>query len=729
MVMAEDIGNMVADETDEATATPSDDRIAPTVTNLVKTIQKRISDDKKHSAKAFDRMRRDMHVARIGATPDWPEDFYTANIAGRHVKMKTASLYAKNPKAIAKRRETLDFKVWDESPQSLQTAMQTIMMAQQLMQGLQVDPETGQPRLDRADVQTQQAIQAFETAQATVEDYQQGMTRREQLQKIGKTLEILFAQAMREQKPVDFKTGMKQLVRRASTTGVGYIEIGFQREYGPRPGMMEKLADFRARLDHLRVLSENIADTEDPIDPDDPEIAELEYSIQSMQQEAEIIVREGLIIDFPQSTKVIPDKLCRALVGFIGARHLTIEYMYTPDQVREVFGVDLDGKYKGYKEDGKLSSESSGANYVEDDEESHWVETESGTGICCVWKHYDKASGLTYYLCDGYDQFLREPAAPDVFVEDFWPVYALTFNEVEDEKNLFPPSDVSLICDQQMEYNRARQGAREHRDAARPRWAYQNGMIEDDDLERLQKAKPFDAISMNLPQGGSLQDVLMAIQVPGVDPNLYQTSEIFSDIQLTVGASEAHFGGVAKATATESAIAAGSVASADSASVDDLDGFLTRVARASGQVLLREMSEEQVMKIAGVGAVWPEMSLEDIANEVFLEVEAGSTGKPNQAVEINNWKYMLPFLMQMPGINPAWLARETLRRLDDNADLTEALAENIPSIMAQNRIAQMSTGDPQSDPNAQEAEGSDNQERPQEGQQGSDPAFGSNQTG
>jgi hypothetical protein len=50
------------------------------------------------------------------------------------------------------------------------------------------------------------------------------------------------------------------------------------------------------------------------------------------------------------------------------------------------------------------------------------------------------------------------------------------------------------------------------------------------------------------------------------------------------------------------------------------------------------MSEEQVKAIVGPGAVWPHLTLADIADEIFLEVEAGSTGKPNQAVEINNWK-------------------------------------------------------------------------------------------
>jgi len=123
------------------------------------------------------------------------------------------------------------------------------------------------------------------------------------------------------------------------------------------------------------------------------------------------------------------------------------------------------------------------------------------------------------------------------------------------------------------------------------------------------------------------------------------------------------------------------------------------------------------------------MTLSQIADEIFLEVEAGSTGKPNQAVEINNWKQMLPFLIQMPNISPNWLARETVRRLDDNADLTEALSADMPSIMAQNQMKQISTGNAATDPNAQGPQGAANGPKDAGQQAGSGPAFGSNQTG
>lgn len=738
--MATDIDEPTYEATDTVSADTAE-RPQPEQTesekNLVKQIQKKIKADKDFHAPAFKKMRQDMFMARTGRTEEYSEGNYVANLAGRHVKQKTAALYAKNPKAVARRRETLDFAVWDENPDSLMLAFQTIqqgMLAVQMAaQQPMIDPMTGQPVIDEMGmpVPAQPELPpGFMEAQALMEDFTQGMERRKLTGKIGKTLEILFSHSLREQKPVDFKTGMKALVRRACTTGVGYIELGVQREYGPRPGLSEQLADSRQRLEHLRRLTEEAIEGE--IDENDAEAAELQRSIASLQSEEEIVLREGLVFDYPQSTKVIPDMMTRQLTGFIGARHLTIEYLFTVDEVTEMFPDAALGKnYTSYTPDGKMYGGEAQAELPFDDEgDDNGAErsTDKGDGLVCVYKHYDKPSGLVYYLAEGHHAFLQEPAAPDVFVEDFWPVYALTFNAVESEKELFPPSDVALLMPMQTEYNRSRQGMREHRQAARPRWGYARGRLSDTDIEKLQSATAFDVIGLDIDGQTKLADVLEQLPVPGVDPNLYGTDQYFTDVQFVVGSSEAQFGGVAKATATESAIAANSSAASDGSSVDDLDAFLTVVSRAGGQILLKEMSPERVSEIVGPGAVWPEMTLAEIADELYLEVEAGSSGKPNQAIEVNNWQQMLPFLIQMPGINPMWLAKETIRRLDDRLDLTEAIAAGMPSIVMQNGMSQVGTGDPATDPNAQGGQGANNGPAgPAEQQPGSEPAFGSNQ--
>lgn len=670
---------------------------------LVSKLRDRITGDRKFHASAFKKMKEDMQIARRGAPKAWPENSYVANITGRHINRKTAALYAKNPKAVARRPEKMDFVVWDETEQSLMTALQTMQMAQQ---GL----AAGAPMDMNVMVQMQQA-------QELLSDYQQGMERRAMTEKIGKTLEILFHHFTREQAPLDFKSSMKKLVRRAATTCVGYIMLGFQREYEKDQNVTTRIADFRHRLDKIVHMSEEVEEEENSED-NEATRRELELSLKALEQETYVLIREGLTFDFLKSTAVIPDKLCTSLEGFIGARWLTVERMHTHDEVERKFGIKLGSDCKVYRDDGSVYDENMDTKDDDADPED----------MACVWQHFDKETGVVYVLCDGYPGLLRDAGKPDVYVDDFWPIYALTFNEVEDDKNLFPPSDVQLMLDMQNEYNRSRQGKREHRQAARPRFLSRKGALDDESKMLLAAAKPFDVVEVNPLDGTTdVSDLVRAMDIPGVDPNLYDTNEIFQDIQLTVGSSEAQFGMASGATATESSIAQSSLDASTDSNVDDLDGFLTRVARAAGQILLKEMSPEMVKEIAGPGAVWPQLTLEQIASELFLEIEAGSSGKPNQTQELRNWERMLPYLMQMPNIAPTWLAREALRRLDDRLDLTEAITENIPSIMALNGIQQAAANNPTGDPAAQGGEGASNAPAPPAGPTGTDDPGGNNQ--
>src|SRR3546814_7077290 len=77
------------------------------------------------------------------------------------------------------------------------------------------------------------------------------------------------------------------------------------------------------------------------------------------------------------------------------------------------------------------------------------------------------------------------------------------------------------------------------------------------------------------------------------------------------GSKEANLGGAAGATATESSIAEGSRISSLESNTDDLDELLTTLARATGQLMLMELSVEKVIEIVGPGAAWPNLDRED----------------------------------------------------------------------------------------------------------------------
>ena len=128
--------------------------------------------------------------------------------------------------------------------------------------------------------------------------------------------------------------------------------------------------------------------------------------------------------------------------------------------------------------------------------------------------------------------------------------------------------------------------------------------------------------------------------------------------------------------------------------VDDLDDLLTHLAKYGGQLLFSNVAEETVKRIVGPGAVWPDLTRQQIAEEVWLEIEAGSSGNPNQAQQIANAQKIYPLVMQIPGIDPEFLARDLLHRLDDKLDLTQAFKSPLPSIVAMNTMSRGGPGGP-----------------------------------
>ena len=634
----------------------------PSRAALVKSLIQKVERAKKHWKKSFDRMKEDtdFYMGKQWSSSD-TDDRYVANIVQRHVGQRVSALYAKNPKFVAKRRETLDFSSWEgdmSSFQSIQMSMQNSMAA-------------GQP-MDPTMVQT-------------LQDAQQGFERRRMMDKLAKTLEIVAHYQLQEQQP-SFKGQMKQLVRRTCVNGIGYVKIGYQRTMEKRPEDVERITDITEQMTTLERLG---ADKQDEkFSEDHAKMEQLRLLLASIQAKQDVIVREGIVFDFPMSNSVIVDPKCRQMSGFVGADWIAQEFILDLDEVKEVYKVDLGKEFTAYEDKGEGDDK-----------------CEKAT----VWEIYSKKDGLCYVVCDGYHDFLKEPEAPVLDLERFWPFFPLIFNEVDSDKDVIPPSDVRLLMPVQKEYNRARQALREHRFANRPLYATYEGALSEKDISNLQ-SHPANAVIklQNLSPGQAVNSILQPVQHAPVDPSLYDTSMLLDDMMRVVGSQEANLGGTSASTATEVSVAEGSRMSSLSSNVDDLEDFLGELARATGQVLLVQMDQQTVMKIAGPGAVWPQLTASEVAQELMLEVEAGSNGRPNKAIQIQNFERIAPILLQIPGMNPEFMAKEALKRMDDGMDITDAIRAALPSIVAMNAQKQLAQGDPASDPNMQGAAGATN---------------------
>ena len=664
--------------------------VEPARAELVKDILGTIEADREHWDDNYKRMKADMKFARGIQWPKQTEtdERYVADIVNQHIRRAVSSIYARNPKVVAKRRPRIEHTIWDGKGESLAQAKEAAMLA-------------AQPGMVLSD----QSKMEFANAQAILQDAKAVKQRMDMLNRLGRTMESLFEHQLAEGNP-KFKIQAKQLVRRAKTCGVGFLKVGYQRVMGRTIELDAKIKDASDRIAKIEQLSADVADGE--VQENSAEMEELRLLIAALQKEAEMVVREGLIFDFPRSYALIIDKDCSQLKGFVGAQHLAHELVYSPKQVQRLWGVDLGKNFTGYDKEGRAP----GARQ----------KNKSGFSYAKVYEYYDLVGQTVCVVCEGYKDFLAEPASPETIFEQGHGFFALSFNDVEDDENIYPPSDVQKIKHIQLERNRSREALRQHRIANRPATVGAKGLFTKDDKDKMQTHEvgehiELDALSAADAQS-KIQDKMMAKPTVAIDAAIYQTDYLDDDYLRTSGQQVANVGPTSDATATEASIAETSRMGEVQSDADDLDEFLTDVARAAGQVLLAEMTADTVKRIVGPGAVWPEMDRKAMQEEVYLEIKAGSSGRPNKALKVANMERLAPFIVQAPGVQPSWWARELVQQVDDTIDLTEAVLDGQPSMTAMNAMMQPGTGDPATSPEQQGPRGRDNKPVPPQSQPG-----------
>lgn len=716
--------------------TPEMAEAAPPATKaLVKRLVADVKRWKKHHEQSFKNMRKWTKFAANLKNEQWDGDpeKYVANITHRHIQQKVASLYAKNPRVRAKRKERMDFVVWDGSQESLQAAINThqMMLAAEQAAAMGVPPPmpgagpmppgppTGAPPDQGAPPMGHNGGPPMAPpapmmdpmmAAMIVQEVTDAKVRRLMLDRVGQTSEILYHYFLDEMEP-RFKAQAKQWVRRTITTGVGWAKMGYQRLYDDyaNSARESRIADLRNQIAGIEAAMDDMAKNEGgDCGPESEKAARLKLQMEALTKQQEVILREGLTWSFPKSWDVIPDDQCTQLVGIVGGRGMAEEHQDSPEEIKKRFKVDLGTLFTNYKRMGDSSVKPAKADAAEK--------------LCTWWEVYNADDGLRYCVLDGYPDFLCEPGKPDVDIEPFFPYFPLVFNEVENEEcGIYPISDVGLLWHIQKEFNRSKEALRQHRVAAQPSHVYNAGAIQDeDDIHNLKTRAPHQWIPLRgLPPEADINKIVQSTPVSKIDPALYENQGTFEDSLRVVGSQEANLGGMSNGTATEASIGESSRITAVSSNIDDLDGVLSDMARHGSQVMFRNVSKQFAKKIAGPGAQWPEMSADDIVSELYLDVVAGSSGKPNRAQEAANFERIMPILVQIPGVNPSWLGRKAVQLMDEAVDIDEALMEGVPSILSMNAMTKAATaapapggeptGNPQTDPGSQGGQGANNQ--------------------
>jgi len=642
----------------------------------------------------------------LGADGSLP---YQADITQRHLMQREAQLYAKNPTFEARRRERLEFQVWDETEESLNGARAILqqyapqidaakaakLLLSHVQPGVALPPDVTPDHIAAAQRVVESVPPEVDSAQMIIEDYERGMKQRAYEEAFGNTLRLLFQNQIDAQNP-PFKQQAKQLVTRVDTCKVGYVKLLMRRELSGTPtataiktGPDELLASIRAKV---------MAMSEPDAKKDSGDMAELEmmfkqYQAQKAEEQSEGEVDdEGVVFDFLPATSVVVDPNCRSLRGFVGCQRICHEMLMSVADVEREFGVSLrDTGVRLYSPDGKKNDNGGPSEARQNsDGEMPLLENKALVGFI-----YDRNSGNEYVVCDGVKDFLREPKAPEPDWDYFWPILPLVFRPIEVEKNdpkkgvtCYPKSDVRLLRPMQKEKNRSGQEFIEARIASRAWWVAVASKFQKGDLAKLSTTRRTNEVILAemLAPGEKLSDILMAGPVPDIKPEVFNDGRFTQDVLEVTGSQQADLGPTNADTATQSRIAAQSRLQSSDSNIDDLEDFFTMLAKGAG-LLLMTMRAETVKKKVGDGAVWPELTMQEFAQNVWLQVQAGSSGPPNRQLDLEIMQKALPLLIQLPGISPELIAKMTLRAADPRMSLADFYQKGSPSILALNAAA------------------------------------------
>jgi hypothetical protein len=644
---------------------------------LVKEWQTRILEAREFWQPVFKRIREEQAFAAGNQWPDsegsdWFKEKYVGDRIQQMLNRLQAARYAKNPKTQATTRERMSFEFWDESEESLAGARALLAAAQPILDQAAVALNLGKQPLAPPPPE-------IEMAQKIVADYEQGMAEKALFAKVARTAALLVQQQWDTQTP-EFIVQMKQLVTRVDTSRVGYIKVSYRRDEAPLDPMQSaKVVSLKARMTTLKSQLDKIAAGE--IEADSAEAEETAILLEAVTKELSAAEKpefedEGPVDDFLTATSVIVDPACRCLKEFIGASWICHEMLMPLAEAEAEHGISLfDVGAVLYDDYGPQTRA---------DSRNQKAETAGACKKVCVWHVEDKKTGMCFVLIDGVKHFIKPPYVRLPKVKRYWSIVALTYHvtevEVNDPKNdvtCYGKSTVRRVMPMQVDINSQGEELRAHRIANRPGKVGVASKFGENDRAKLAAPRSsHDCIMLqDLQPGEKVADYLQPMPTTPLDPALYDTAQSDQAMLLAGGVQSSNMGNQNPGeTATGQAIAEGSRISVDDSQTQDLDYCLGIVAQMHWEMSLQEMPLELVKKKVGRGAVFPDLAKDKFATDIFVEIEAGSSGKPNAALEAAKAEKLGPLIIQaMADPRLAFLVKIYARLLDSNIDIDEIM--------------------------------------------------------
>jgi hypothetical protein len=486
------------------------------------------------------------------------------------------------------------------------------------------------------------------------------------------------------------KNRAKSTVRAALTCSFGILKVMYQRDVGEDAYIQGRINDQQENRLAIRDLKQDLDDGSQKKHHEEKEV-ELEEQLLGIYEQSEVWSAEGLVIDRVLTENLLIDPSVCEFWDYTDADWMCQVIPMKRAQAEALYKKNLANakiyqagqSEPSHKKAKRLASMQLEAGPVTDDQQIAVLE---------IW---DRTTQRVYTMVEGATEWLREPYSPSRAGERWYPFFLLPYQVVDGQ--FVGPSLVDLTERLQDEHNEARDRFNQHRDLCIPGWVA-SADINEKTIKKHSDSR-FGEITIVDTEGKPLNQVIIPRGHPKIDPIVYDTSAVRYDWEQVTGLQDAARSTVVRPkTATEANILQRALSGRVFEFKDQIEDWLQEIAQYSAQVLLQELTKEQVERYLGAPITkttmvdgkltiskektydWPELSKERIFDMVDLRIRAGTTGAPDGIEEKEGWLKVLPMVtslsIQMQNLQARGmdyehirsLLRETLLRYDDRID-------------------------------------------------------------
>jgi hypothetical protein len=509
--------------------------------------------------------------------------------------------------------------------------------------------------------------------------------------KLGETLQIVVSRLLKDARLKHFA---KKWLRSAMTVGVGWLKASMTTKKEKSPIVQNQLNDLAQQLERLESLTVQVA--MDDGKPKEALIAEIKLQMVALQAKLELTVNDGFVIDPVAAEDVIVAPECSEIIDYLSSPWIAIRSFKTKDEVLQITkwtkeeaeclqSANLYSQKPptGEAEPGKAPIRDQ-FTMVGSDERA-----QTQDGFYAVFEIWSKNDSVVLTMIEGLTKkWARAPYAPRQ-TKRFYDLFLLAFHPIDGER--WPQSDVYQLKKLQDEYSRTRSTNITHRRRAVPGMLFNARTLTKTDVENMAKGETNEYIGLEgLEPGADIRTAVMPKAYPPVDPMLYDTSEVRAEIEKVSGAQEALAGAVSvEKTATEAKIQDSGFGARTDNRRDAFESSLSELAEFCGILAAQMMTPQEVELIAGQGAPWVTLTVEEAIAAFNIQIKAGSSGRPKTNSDREAWGVLLPLVketigqvgaIRRDGPQNEWLAtpliallKETFKRLDDPADVDDFL--------------------------------------------------------